>query len=164
MRMTEETYNKLNLLMAECFDGNAVIDNLAYNLDFYYFNEIADIVHHQIAHILPEWADMISNKMLELSARPIRLDIGGYQDDISNLTEIFTILYNTIRKILEDTRSLIATADMNGDDEVRIFAESFLEKVSSYVKQGEEWVNSSKTLTPAEMNIHIKQYTHFIKL
>ena len=52
---------------------------------------------------------------------------------------------------------------MNGDDEVRIFAEGFLEDVSLFVKQAEEWINAAKVLDPQDLNIHISDYTHFIK-
>ena len=164
MRMSNDSYNKMNALAGECFNANAIVDNLAYSLDYHYFNEIAKVVHLRVAHILPEFADMITDKMLELSARPIRVDIQGYKEDYDDLKKIFDELYNTMRHLLESVRSLIMTADMNEDDEVRIFAEEFLQKVSLYVKQAEEWVNASKVMDPQTLNIHIKEYTHFISL
>ena len=53
MRMTDGTYSAMNQLMADCFNMNAVIDNLAYNLDYLYFNRIGDLVHHNMAHVMP---------------------------------------------------------------------------------------------------------------
>lgn len=164
MRMSEESYLKMNELVAKCFDANAVIDNLAYSLDFHYFNEIAKVVHLRVAHIMPEWADLISDKMLELSVRPVRLDIKGYAEDYSDLQKVFSVLHSTIDGILEDTRKLIGVADLNGDDEVRIFCEEFLTKVSVFVKQAEEWENAAKVLEPQTLNIHIKDYTHHIEI
>lgn len=164
MRMSEESYLKMNELVAKCFDANAVIDNLAYSLDFHYFNEIAKVVHLRVAHIMPEWADLISDKMLELSVRPVRLDIKGYAEDYSDLQKVFSVLHSTIDGILEDTRKLIGVADLNGDDEVRIFCEEFLTKVSVFVKQAEEWENAAKVLEPHTLNIHIKDYTHHIEI
>lgn len=164
MRMAEETYNDMNSLIGECFNANAIIDNLAYNLDFFYYNEIAKIVHLKVAHVMPEWADMISDKMLELSARPIRKDIGGYEKEYSDIVRIFDVLHATIVHLLAKTRDLISTSDMNGDDEVRIFSENLLEIISVYVKQTEEWVNAASVLSPHELNIHIKEYTHNISL
>lgn len=164
MRMSEESYIKMNELVAKCFDANAVIDNLAYSLDFHYFNEIAKVVHLRVAHIMPEWADLVSDKMLELSVRPVRLDIKGYAEDYENLQKVFSVLHATINGILEDTRKLIGVADLNGDDEVRIFCEEFLTKVSIFVKQAEEWENAAKVLDPQSLNIHIKDYTHFIEI
>lgn len=164
MRMSEESYVKMNELVAKCFDANAVIDNLAYSLDFHYFNEIAKVVHLRVAHIMPEWADLVSDKMLELSVRPVRLDIKGYAEDYEDLQKVFSVLHATIDGILEDTRKLIGVADLNGDDEVRIFCEEFLTKVSVFVKQAEEWENAAKVLDPQTLNIHIKDYTHFIEI
>ena len=81
MRMTEESRNLMNNLATLCFDANAVIDNLAYNLDYLMFCNIAEMVHHHVAHVMPVWADEITDKMLILSARPIRGDIGGYDEE-----------------------------------------------------------------------------------
>ena len=164
MRMSEESYLKMNELVAKCFDANAVIDNLAYSLDFHYFSEIAKVVHLRVAHIMPEWADLVSDKMLELSVRPVRLDIKGYVEDYDDLQKVFSVLSSTLNGILEDTRKLIGVADLNGDDEVRIFCEEFLTRVSVFVKQADEWENAVKVLDPQTLNIHIKDYTHFIEI
>ena len=102
--------------------------------------------------------------MLELSARPVRVGIGGYNEDYDDLQKIFGVLYDTLRELLEETRKLINIADLNEDDEVRIFCEEFLTMVSPYVKQAEEWINASKVMDPQSLNVHIKDYTHFIAL
>ena len=164
MRMSMESYNKLNELAGKCFNANAVVDNLAYSLDYHYYNEIAKIVHFRVAHKLPEFADLITDKMLELSARPIRVDIKGYNEDYEDLSKVFDTLYDTLRELLEDTRKLISIADLNEDDEVRIFCEEFLTMLSPYVKQVEEWINAAKVMDAHTLNIHIKEYTHFIAL
>ena len=164
MRMTEETYRNLNLLAGRCFNANAVVDNLAYNLDYYYYNEIAKIVHLRVAHLLPELADKITDKMLELSARPIRVDIQGYDADYPNLPDIFAVLLKEMTGLLEETRRLIGVSDMNGDDEVRIFLEEFLGEISLLVKQAEEWEHAASIMDAHTLNVHIKEYTHFIQM
>lgn len=164
MRMTINSYNKMNELVRRCFNANAIVDNLAYNLDFYYYNQIAEIVHKKIAHLLPEWADIVSDKMLELSARPCRKDINGYEEDYKEVKEIFQVLSYTLLDIREFVKDLIESSDMDGDDEVRIFGENFLDMLSPYIKQADEWLNASMKLSPEELNIHIAQYTHFIRL
>ena len=102
--------------------------------------------------------------MLELSARPVRLDIGGATKEYNNLLTIFEVLHSGLSGILESTRRLISLSDMNGDDEVRIFAEGFLEEVSLFVKQSEEWINAAKVLSAQDLNIYIRDYTHFIEV
>lgn len=154
----------MNALAAMCFDANAFIDNLAYSLDYHYYNKIAEVVHLHVAHIMPEWADLITDQMLELSARPVRLNINGYNKDYEDVKDVFAALLETLMGISSFTKDLIESADMSGDDEVRIFGEEFLMKVSPFIKQAEEWSNAAKIMDPHSLNIHIKDYTHFIEL
>ena len=165
MRMTNKSYNYMNTLTAMCFNANSVVDNLAYSLDYHYYTEIADIVHHKVAHIMPEWADIVTDKMLELCARPTRKGIEGHEEDYEDLKKVFEILMETLLEIRNATRAMIESADLDGDDEVRIFGEEFLDKhVSPFIKQADEWINAANKLSPEDLNIHIKQYTHFIAL
>jgi len=164
MRMSDATYNNLNTLTALCFDGNAIVDNLAYSLDYHYFNKIADVVHHSVAHIFPEWADEITNEMLILSARPVRKDIGGYEDDYESLRDIFDVLYATLNNICNFIKRTIDDAEFNDDAEVRIFGEDLLMKINPYLKQAEEWKNAAEHMDAHTLNIHILDYTHFIEI
>lgn len=164
MRMSNKSYNNMNALAAMCFDANASIDNLAYSLDYHYYNKIAEVVHLHVAHIMPEWADLITDQMLELSARPVRLNINGYNKDYEDVKDVFAALLETLMGVSSFTKDLIESADMSGDDEVRIFGEEFLMKVSPFIKQAEEWSNAAKVMDPHSLNIHIKDYTHFIEL
>ena len=164
MRMSEESYDRLNALTAMCFNANAVFDNLAYNLDYHYYANISKVVHLHVAHVMPEWADLITEEMIQLSARPVRRAIGGYDTDYQDLKEIFTVMLNTLLELRQATRNLIDAADMDGDDEVRIFGEEFLTILKPYVKQAEEWINAAEVLDAKDFNIHILDYTHFIPL
>lgn len=162
--MSEESYDRLNALTAMCFNANAVFDNLAYNLDYHYYANISKVVHLHVAHVMPEWADLITEEMIQLSARPVRRAIGGYDTDYQDLKEIFTVMLNTLLELRQATRNLIDAADMDGDDEVRIFGEEFLTILKPYVKQAEEWINAAEVLDAKDFNIHILDYTHFIPL
>lgn len=162
--VSNDSHSEMNNLIGMCFNANAIIDNLAYSLDYHFYTNIADIVHHNVAHVMPQWADLISDKMLQLGIRPVRKDINGYEKDYDNLKDVFDTILKTMIEIREATRSLIETADINGDDEVRIFSESFLENVIVFIKQSNEWVNACSSMDPITLNIHIKDYTHFISL
>lgn len=164
MRMSVSSYNQMNNLAGMCFNANAIIDNLAYSLDYHYYNRIAAIVHHNMAHIMPVWADVVTDKMLELSARPVRKDINGYEKDYSDLKEIFRTLFETFMTMRKAVIELIESADMDGDDEVRIFGEDFLGPLSVFIKQSEEWMDASEKLDNNTLNIHINDYTHFISI
>lgn len=164
MRISEQTYKQMNDLATLCFDANAILDNLAYNLDFYYYNKIARVVHLSIAHIMPEWADLITDQMLLLGVRPTRGEIGSYQEDISDLPQIFTKILETMLNLRKKCSELIETADLYEDNEVRIFGEEFLVKITPFIKQSKEWLNAMGMMSPHELNTHIIEYTNFIKI
>lgn len=154
----------MNQLATLCFDANAILDNLAYNLDFYYYNKIAHVVHLSMAHVMPEWADQITDKMLLLGLRPTRGLIGEYQDDIPDLKTVFTKILETMMNLRRYCSELISTADLSDDDEVRIFGEDFIQQITPYIKQAEEWLNAIGVMSAHELNIHIREYTNFISV
>lgn len=162
MRMSVDSYGAMNNLAGMCFDANAIIDNLCYSAFYHYYDNIAKIMHLHIAHVMPEWADLITDEMLELSARPVRKDINGYEKDYTDLKDILGVLMGTLVALRNATRSLTESADMSGDDEVRIFSEELLMKIQPYVKQAEEWINAVEKIGADSLNIHVGEYTHFI--
>ena len=162
MRISEISYKKLNNLATLCFDANAVLDNLAYNLDFYYYGKIAKIVHLSMAHVMPEWADIITDKMLMLSVRPTRGALGSHEEDIKDVKVIFERVRDVFMGIRKNCCDLIATADLEDDDEVRIFGEEFLVLITPFIKQAEEWIKIAGEFGANELNVHIEDYTNFI--
>ncbi len=162
--ISETTYTQMNKLATLCFDANAIFDNLAYNLDFYFYNRIGKIVHKNIAHIMPEWADLITDQMLLLGARPTRGEIGSYDEDIKDLNVIFNKILETMAILRKNCSELIETADLNEDDEVRIFGEDFIKLITPFIKQAEEWLNAMGEMSANELNIHINEYTNFISI
>lgn len=164
MRISEISYKQLNNLATLCFDANAIFDNLAYNLDYYFYTKIAKVVHLSVAHVMPEWADIITDKMLELGLRPVRENIGAYEEDIKDVKVVFEVAYNTLMNLRKKCCELISTADLNDDDEVRIFGEEFLTLITPFIKQIEEWSNAIGEIGANNLNIHIKDYTNFISV
>ncbi len=164
MKVSEVSYKQLNNLVTLCFDANAVFDNLSYNLDYHYYIKIAHVLHLSIAHVMPEWADEISDKMLELGLRPTREEIKAHIEEYEDVKGIFEVAYNTFLSLRASCCELISTADLNYDDEVRIFGEGFLEKISPFIKQIEEWIHALGKMDANELNIHINDYTNFIKV
>ena len=164
MRMSNKSYNNMNTLAAMCFDANAVFDNLAYSLEYHYYHNIAQIIHLHVAHIMPLLADEVTDKMLQLSARPVRLDINGHEADYNDLKEIFAKMNEIFTKMTDFTKDLIEGADMSGDDEVRIFGEEFLTELEPFLKQTEEWLAVVGEMPPHVLNVHISDYTNNIEI
>jgi hypothetical protein len=52
--ISSKTNDAINNIVARAFNGNALFDNIAYNLDVVFNMPTAnDIVHHKVAHWLP---------------------------------------------------------------------------------------------------------------
>lgn len=144
MLMAQETCDKLNSLIAKTFEMNAFADNAAYNIDFSQYPQTSEIYHEAFAHHFPAIADVLSNLMIKLNARPVRHPLPGYTDDY----------HGDIRKIFEDTvtmcelyrKEIITTieiAEDNSDFEVKIALEDYLLKFLPYRKQADVWATEA---------------------
>lgn len=142
MLMSQETYNKLNELLERCFSMNSFSDNVAYNLGFYDYRNMESIYHTQWAHFFTgdKMADALSDMMLSLDARPIRLPVAGYERDYEgNLVEMFD---DNLRAAEEFRTAIVQTlevAELNEDTEVKLALEDFLMEFVPYRKQAEVW-------------------------
>lgn len=104
MRIHEETYNALNELAKMCFEMNAVADNIYYNMADLYYNHSAELFHHSYAHAWPQVADMISDEMLKLNARPVRLPVDGSSEKYDNLELMMAVNAAAVNKVLRSAR------------------------------------------------------------
>ena len=165
MKVSETTINKLQLLLKSFFNANAKSDNIAYWLGYNYYNNIEKIYHEKWAHAFPgdDFADGLSNFMLKLDIRPVRIGLESHDYDYKDLVEVFEDNKNMIESLLNEVHELIEIAEMNDDVEVKLYAEELSLLILDYFKQAEEWEHVSKTTTPNDMNIHIEHYTNFIK-
>lgn len=163
MAMTVKVCDILNHYVQELFAGNAKIDNLYYNLKFKGYNNLADAIHEPVAHIMGELADRVTDLMDSNDARPVRYGLG---DEIKEYSaeECFKELKSYFDKLVSITYKVIEEADMENDLEVKIFMEDFLNScVMKYRKQSHEWDDAINKLGADDFNIHINDYTHYIK-
>lgn len=165
MKVSEATINKMQLLLRSFFNANAKSDNIAYWLGYNYYNNIEKVYHEKWAHAFPSdlFADGLSNFMLKLDIRPVRIGLEDHDRDYDNLVEVFEDNKALAEGLVNEVHELIEIAEMNDDVEVKLFAEELALLVLDYFKQAEEWDHVAKTTTPSDMNIHIDHYTNFIK-
>lgn len=163
MRLHEETYNALNELVKMCFEMNAVADNIYYNMANLYYNNSAEKFHHSYAHAWGSVADMISDEMLKLNARPVRLPVGGSEEEYDSLELMMAVNAAAVNKVFEKCKEIVDLADMLDDVDIRIFGENLLNGVLlNYVKQADEWLKVTKSVPAYHFDIHFDDYTHFI--
>lgn len=140
MQISEETRSKLNELVGSCFAMNAFCDNLAYNFGYYDYRNIESIYHELFAHHFTSIVDGLTDTMLSLDTRPVRLAIPGYEKDYNgNLVEAFD---ENLRACEDFRNKIVATlelAEFNNDVEIKLFLEDFLEDFVPYRKQAEVW-------------------------
>lgn len=164
MLITPKTEESLNRLLQLLFGGNAKIDNLYYNLQAKSLNNLANAIHIPVAHVLPEMADKVSEMMDSLGARPVRYGSPDHNKKYDQAKDIFLELKNYFEELRVSIIRAIEDADLNDDVEVKIWLENFLvADILKYRKQAAEWLEAANWLDEQSFNIHIADYTHYIK-
>lgn len=161
--ITQETELALNHLLQNLFLGNAIIDNMYYNLKNMYYDNLADAIHKSVAHKLPDLADDVTDMMFKLGAKPIRLGLSDCVEEYNDALSIFKQLVEYFSKLREGIKSTIEVADYKDDTEVCIWLEEFLEEdILPLFKQSIEWLEVCEKVDINSFNIHIKDYTHYL--
>ena len=150
MYISQSTYEKLNDFLQKCFQMNSYCDNLAYNMSTLCMLNVEPIFHEKFAHAFPGFADIISEMMVKLDARPIRKALAENIDDYDNFKLIFADLKEAIDNYREDIIGVIESADINGDFEVQITMENFLSDFMKYLNQVNIWYKKSKEYSQIE--------------
>ena len=165
MLIDEATRSKLNELLKYSFDANAVVDNYAYNLAFYRYPNIEEIVHKHFAHKFPEFADYVSDMMIRLDARPERKALENHTEDFNgDLYKIFEGLLGLCNDYRRSIIETIAIAELNENYEVKIHMEEFLTMFEPYRKQADVWFEYVKRYADdyKSFDVHFGDLTTFI--
>ena len=167
MLISEETKFQLDELVRYSFDANAIVDNYAYNLAYYRFPNIEEIVHLNFAHKFPEFSDVITDMMVRLDARPIRKGLKDHTEDFNgDLYKIFEGILGLCNDYRISIINVIDTAEMNGDYEVKIRLEEFLIMFEPYRKQADVWFEYAKRYKDdyKSFDVHFEDITTFIQI
>ena len=100
--------------------------------------------------MFPEFADVVSEMMVKLDARPVRNSLEKNIDDYDNFKLIFSDLKYNIDNYRKEITEVIESADINGDIEVKITMENFLCNFMSYLHQVNIWYKKSKEYSRIE--------------
>lgn len=146
----KETEKALNELLGLTFQGNSHADNCAYYLDVNTFVQAQEIFHEKYAHQFPVWADGISNLIIQLGGRPVRLALEANTNDYENHIELFEDVSDFLSNYREKIYEVIEIADMNNDREVVNFLDDYLLDISKYIKQSVIWIKKAKNIINAE--------------
>lgn len=150
MYISQSTYEKLNDFLQKCFQMNSYCDNLAYNMSALHMINVEPVFHEKFAHAFPRFADIVSEMMVKLDVRPIRKALAEDINEYDNFQLIFTDLKDNINEYRENIISVIESADINGDMEVKIVMEKFLCDFMNYLNQVNIWYKKSKEYSRIE--------------
>ena len=165
MLISEETRDQLNELVRLSFDANSVVDNFAYNLAYYDYPNTEGIVHGSFAHKFPEFADILTDMMIELDARPIRKSIETHDKDYNgDLLKIFEDNLSMCDDYRKAIIQVIEVAELNEDYEVKIKLEEFLTMFNNYRKQASVWYKYAKRYEGnyKSFDVHFEEFTKYI--
>lgn len=139
MYISNATYEALNEFLGKCFQMNSFCDNIAYNLGYKKMVNTEPIFHEKFAHAFPALADIVSELMLKMEARPIRkaLNEDAYEYE-SNLL-MFADLKDAVDKFRRDIIKVIEISEINDDYEIKIDMENFLSEFKKYLDQVNTW-------------------------
>lgn len=161
--IAQETESALNHLLQHLFLGNALLDNVYYNLKSMYYDNLADAIHEPVAHKLPELADEVTDMMFNLGAKPVRLGLADCTEQYSDASAAFKHIVEYFSKLKDGVKSTIEMADYKDDTEVCIWLEEFLdEEIIPMLKQADEWSTICDRIGSNSFDIHIKDYTHYL--
>lgn len=139
MYISESTYEALNNFLTKNFQMNSFCDNIAYNLGYVKMVSAEPIFHEKFAHMFPQFADIISELMLQLEARPTRQSLTENSVEYATNIELFADLKREVDKYREEIFRVIDVADINNDIEAKIAMEDFSKNFLNYVNQVNVW-------------------------
>ena len=161
--MDNTTVEMLNRFLQFLFNGNAIIDNICYNLKHRNYARIEGAIHGPVAHLMGAWADEVSDLMDELGERPVRYALPDNVEDMGP-EQCMERLVSYFDGLRVNVAKAIDVAEESGDLEVKLFFENFLlDKVVRYRKQAIQWRDAVKEIGADSLNVHIEDYTSYIE-
>ena len=138
-KIFREIEDSLNSLLQATFQMNSHADNCAYWLASNNFVNSAVIFHEKYAHKFPEFADMISDFMIKLGARPIRKTLEENDYEYSDYIELFEDVETEILHYRELIYQIIDTIEKKNMREVVNFLDEYLLTLVDYLNQVNIW-------------------------
>lgn len=136
MFISQETQNKLNLLIQKMFQLNRTWDNfLGYSNVKWAFNNFNKIFHTGLAHLYPLLADKIADIELRYNIVPKYYETKKDVREYESMIDFFNININEHMEAYELIKSSIDTATVNGDLNVETDLKTFLRTFNHFMEQ-----------------------------
>lgn len=136
MLISEETQEKLNLLIQKMFQHNRTWDNfLGFSSVEWAFNNFNKIFHNGLAHLYPLLADIVSDIELRYNVVPKYYETERDTRTYGSMLEFFNININEHIETYELIKEGINVATINGDLNVESDLKAFLRLFNHFMEQ-----------------------------
>lgn len=141
----QKTNEAINKIIESAFNGNALFDNISYNLDVVFNMPVANqIVHENVAHWFPNpFADDIQTFQSQQGVKPIRPTVQSQTKTYSNVIDCFDDGIKYFNELEADFQSAIEIADSEKYISARIFLENKYLELLPFIKQLNIWHKKS---------------------
>lgn len=136
MLISEETQEKLNLLIQRMFTHNRTWDRFLGFADVEWaLNNFNKIFHHGLAHLYPLLADLIADILLRYNIAPKYYQTPKDVREYASLLDFFNTNINEHVETYELLKDAINTATVNGDLNVEADLKRFLRIWNKFMEQ-----------------------------
>lgn len=142
--LKNDVIDKLNVLIKDMFEANSIADNIAYNLESMGYHATSEFYHLNIAHKFGAWADLISDAMYYMGARPTRLGFEGNTNQYSQVSEIFNDNLAIFMRLTDEVARLIEELDFDYKNRYMVIQlEDLLTIIQPYIRVADTWVDKA---------------------
>nr|DAH50349.1 MAG TPA: hypothetical protein [Caudoviricetes sp.] len=136
MLISEETQEKLNLLIQRFFQHNRSWDNfLGFSNVEWALNHFSEVFHHGLAHLYPLLADVVADIELRYNVVPKYYTTQKDTRIYGSMLEFFNININEHIETYGIIKDAINTATVNGDLNVEADLKSLLRQFNHFMEQ-----------------------------
>lgn len=136
MSVSLKTSESLDLLVGKAFDLNRSFDRaVSIMQNKWCMPNAANIIHHNLAHLFPLLADVISGFKDNWNLTTVYPETHKDDRDYANLLDMMTILRNEVLDFYEMIKMVYKIADEEGDFNVMALLTNFMNKITVIVSQ-----------------------------
>lgn len=136
MLISEKTSKDLDILYSQFFNLNSLFDNAcSFMLNEWAMVKASDIIHHNLAHIFPIFADMVSEIKDDYDMRSVRLEVPAHTENYGNLKDMTANLLNECALLYQMIKLAYTTSVNEGDFNVQVGLIDIMKKYNKILGQ-----------------------------
>lgn len=128
--LTTEVKAVLEEIVAKCFYNNRMLDRIVSILSVKFVMPVTgDIIHHRLAHLYPNIADLVSDYMAERNCTTIYNETPAGNQDYDSPLDCFNYMLELNLDLENIVKRAIKVSHDEGDYTTTVFLDSFLRRL-----------------------------------